>query len=60
MRTALQEFNVSISRAVDHIELIVAGMRDVEMVEWRVNVGMVEAACAAMFRQVNMTDIRHG
>jgi hypothetical protein len=31
-------------------------LRNVETVGWRVNVGMVETARAAVFRQVNMTE----
>jgi hypothetical protein len=45
-----------ISRDVDHVDRVVAGMRNVETVGWRVNVGMVETARAAVFRQVDMTE----
>ena len=54
-RESGHRFNVSISRAVDHVDRIVAGMRDVETVGWRVNVGMIETAGAAVFRQVDVT-----
>jgi hypothetical protein len=49
-------FNVLISRDVDDVERIVAGMRNVETVGGRVNVGMIKTAGAAVFRQVYMTE----
>jgi hypothetical protein len=45
-----------ISRDVDDVERIVAGMRNVETVGGRVNVGMIKTAGAAVFRQVYMTE----
>jgi hypothetical protein len=49
-------FNILIARDVDYVDSIVAGMRNVETVGWRVNVGMVETAHAAMCRQVDITE----
>jgi hypothetical protein len=44
-----------ISRDVDDVERIVAGMRKVETLGGRVNVSMIKTAGAAVFRQVYMT-----
>jgi hypothetical protein len=49
-------FNVLISRDVDDVERIVAGMRKVETLGGRVNVSMIKTAGAAVFRQVYMTE----
>jgi hypothetical protein len=54
-REAGNRFNVPISRDVDHIDRIVAGVRDIEPIRRRVDVGMVEAALGSIFRKFDVT-----
>ena len=48
-REAGYRFNVSILRAVDHVDGIVAGMRDVEPIRGRMNIGVIEPAIGSMW-----------
>src|SRR5262249_48004636 len=56
---AVQRFNVSVVGAVDDIQRIVAGVRDVETIGCRMNVSMVETGSAAVLGQLDITDVFH-
>jgi len=43
-----------ISRAVDHVDGIVAGMRDVDLVRGLMNIGVIEPAFGSMLRKFDV------
>src|SRR5215475_3368973 len=49
-------FNVLISRAVDHVDRVIAGMCDVEPIRGLMNVGVIEPAIGSMCREFDVAE----
>src|SRR5215472_11339275 len=49
-------FNVLISRAVDHIDRVIAGMCDVEPVRGVMNISVIESATGSMLREFDVAE----
>ena len=48
--------NVLISRAVDHIDRVIAGMCDVEPVRGVMNISVIESATGSMLREFDVAE----
>ncbi len=55
-RESGDRFDVSIARAVDHVDRIVAGMRDVEPIRGRMDVGVIEPTFGSIGRELDVTE----
>src|SRR5262249_6351590 len=53
-------FNVAVLGAVDHIDRVVCGMRNIETIGGRMNVGVIEAAFRSMRRKFDVSDETKG
>jgi len=49
-------FNVPISRAVDHVDRIIAGMCDVDPIRGWMNIGVIEPAIGSMRREFDVAE----
>ena len=55
-RQAGYRFNVLISRAVDHVDRVIAGMCDVEPIRGWMNIGVIEPPIGSMRREFDVAE----